>query len=59
MREPCFGLFAWAVRKEAAEALLANAFPIGGQAGGELTPLEFGGRLGRITICGQLVPQAG
>ncbi|CAJ1435339.1 unnamed protein product [Effrenium voratum] len=31
MREPCFGLFAWAVRKEAAEALLANAFPIGGQ----------------------------
>ncbi|CAJ1455560.1 unnamed protein product, partial [Effrenium voratum] len=29
MREPCFGLFAWAVRKEAAEALLANAFPIG------------------------------
>ncbi|CAE7200459.1 unnamed protein product [Symbiodinium sp. CCMP2592] len=31
LREPCFGLFAWAVRREAAEALLANAFPIGGQ----------------------------
>ena len=32
MREPCFGLFAWVVRREAAEDLLSNAFPIGGQA---------------------------
>ncbi|CAE7229187.1 unnamed protein product [Symbiodinium necroappetens] len=31
LREPCFGLFAWVVRREAAEALLAHAFPIGGQ----------------------------
>lgn len=31
MREPCFGLFAWVVRREAAEDLLSNAFPIGGQ----------------------------
>ena len=31
MREPCFGLFAYVVRREAAEALLADAFPISGQ----------------------------
>eukprot|EP00913_Durusdinium_trenchii_P022521 g21156.t1 len=31
MREPCFGLFAWVVRRPAAEALLQHLFPIGGQ----------------------------
>jgi len=31
MTEPLFGLFAWVVRKEAAQELLENAFPIGGQ----------------------------
>ena len=29
----CFGLFAWVVRREAAQELLTNAFPIGGQVG--------------------------
>jgi len=31
LREPLYGLFAWVVRKEAARALVENAFPIGGQ----------------------------
>ena len=34
MSQACFGLFAWVVRREAAEELLAKAFPISGQAGG-------------------------
>lgn len=31
LTEPLYGLFAWVVRKEAAQALLAGAFPIGSQ----------------------------
>ncbi|CAE8634435.1 unnamed protein product [Polarella glacialis] len=31
LREAVYGLFAWVVRKEAAQALVDNAFPIGGQ----------------------------